>query len=46
MENLILKVREEFFKRLDEKPTWGRNQIKELFIHTLTNVLLDNLDKK
>lgn len=46
MKELIKEVMEEFFKELDNKPSWGREQIKDLFQITLNNVLLGNIDKK
>lgn len=45
MEKLIKEFREEFFKELEGKPTWGRNSVKELFIMTFNNTLLRNLKK-
>lgn len=33
----------EFFHHIDQKPSFGRNQIKELFIISLNNVLLKNI---
>jgi len=40
MGKLIRRFREAFFAAIDEKPSWGREQIKELFLITLNNVLL------
>lgn len=37
---------EEFAKRIDKKPSWGKDQIKQLAIITLNDVLLGNLDKE
>lgn len=45
MRELIKRFREEFFKELDSKPSWGKDQIKALFIHTLNNVLLGNINE-
>jgi len=41
---LIHKFQEELFKQLDSKPSWGKDQVKELFIITLNNVLLGIVD--
>ena len=46
MRKVIQKFRDAFFKKLDEKPSWGTNSIKELFIITLVNSLLDDEDSK
>ena len=46
MRQVIKKFRDEFFKKLDEKPSWGTNSIKELFVITLVNTLLGGEDEK
>ena len=46
MRKLIAKFRDEFFKQLDAKPSWGKDSIKELFILTLNNVLLGNMKEE
>jgi hypothetical protein len=46
MRKLITAFRDEFFKELDKKPSWGTNSIKELFIITLNNVLLGGYHDK
>jgi len=45
MRKFMIKFREAFFKELDSKPSWGKDQIKALFIVTLNNVLLDRQDE-
>ena len=44
MKNILLKFKEEFFYQLDKKPSWGAKAIKNLFIITLNNVLLNNTE--
>ena len=46
MRQIIKKFRDEFFSKLDEKPSWGTNSIKELFVITLVNTLLGAEDEK
>lgn len=38
----IEKFRLEFFHAVSQKPSFGQNQVKELFIISLNNVLLNN----
>lgn len=40
---LMILFREAFFAAIDSKPSWGRDQIKELFLITLNNVLLGRI---
>ena len=40
---IVDNIREEFFKKIDAKPTWGRQSIKELFILSVTDSLLKTL---
>jgi len=40
MRKIINRFRQIFFKSLDEKPSWGREEIKNLFMLSLTNALL------
>lgn len=44
MRKIIDRFRTLFFKALDEKPSWGKEQIKDLFMLTLTNALLGKID--
>lgn len=46
MRELIRAFRTEFFKELDKKPSWGKDSIKELFILTLNNVLIGNINEE
>jgi len=43
MRRILLLFRKEFFKELDAKPSWGRRDIKELFIIVFNNVLIGNV---
>lgn len=43
---LMTLFREAFFAAIDSKPSWGRDQIKELFLITLTNVLLGKIKEE
>ncbi len=40
MRKIINRLRQIFFKALDQKPSWGKDQIKELFMLSLTDALL------
>lgn len=44
MKEFIEKLRIEFFSELDKKPTWGRQQIKELFMMSIYNSMLNKKD--
>lgn len=33
------KIEEEFFKKLEEKTSWGRNDLKEMYMKTKADVL-------
>lgn len=40
MREIIDRFRELFFESLDSKPSWGREEIKNLFMLTLVSALL------
>ena len=44
MKNILIKFRNEFEFQVNKKSSWGQKEIKELFIITLNNVLLDNTE--
>mgnify|MGYP000978015811 CR=1 FL=1 len=39
MKDFIIKLEQEFDKQLADKPTYGRNQVKEHFLRACVNVL-------
>lgn len=45
-ESIIQETKEEFFKRIDEKNSWGKNEIKNLFLETLTDVMIKRVENK
>jgi len=42
MKEILSKFKEEFFKELEMKPSWGKEQIKELYIITLNKILIES----
>lgn len=44
MKEILLKLRLELFFQLDKKPSWGTKELKDLFILTMNNVLLDHTE--
>lgn len=44
MKKLILRIQEVFFQKLQAKTSWGKNEIITLYQHSVTQVLLENLD--
>ncbi len=40
----IEEFRKEFFFQVSKKPSFGQNQVKELFIIAMNNVLLNNTE--
>lgn len=45
-ESIIQETKEEFFKKIDEKNSWGKNEIKTLFLETLNKVMIERLNGK
>jgi len=43
--NLFSIFKEAFYKRLMEKTSWGRNDLKKMFLECLNDVLISNLPK-
>lgn len=45
MKKLLEEFKNSLFKELEVKPSWGKEQVKELFILTLNEVLLEKYEK-
>lgn len=43
---VIEQIQEEFFKRLDEKTSWGKEKLKNLYLEVKTKVLTNALEEK
>lgn len=43
---LLEKLQIEFFKKLEQKTSWGRKEVKELYLTTKNEVLLAEVDKQ
>ncbi len=41
---MLTHFRKEFEHQIDKKPSWGQKEVKELFIITMNNVLLENME--
>ena len=44
--SIIQKTKEEFFKRIEEKNSWGKNEIKTLFLQIMNEVLINEIEKR
>jgi len=44
MKELQNKVKEEFFRRLEEQTNWGKNQVEQLYIEVERDVYLEYLN--
>lgn len=47
LQNVMDKVKEEFFKRVDQKNGWGKNEIKQQYLeatHAVFNQILDGIE--
>lgn len=46
-ESKLLKELEiKFFEKLEEQTSWGKEQLKKMFLQVKSDVVLDALDKK
>lgn len=43
MKNIILQIQEEFLKALQEKNSWGKNEVHLLYLSVCTKVLSDKV---
>lgn len=44
--HILIRVKEEFFKELEKKTSWGKEQLKKLYIEIESKVLLEALNEK
>lgn len=44
--HIILAIKEEFLKRLEMKNSWGKNEVKDLFLNTVLDVTYDKSNKQ
>lgn len=47
LQNVMDKIKDEFFKRIDQKTGWGKNEIKREYLeatHVVFNNLLDGIE--
>jgi len=42
---LIQTIEEKFFERLEDKTSWGKEEVKKLFLVVKADVLLDRLEE-
>ena len=43
---IIEAMRVKFFKRIESKTGWGKEQLKQEFEHSMTEVLVDLINKR
>jgi uncharacterized membrane protein YcaP (DUF421 family) len=43
---IIKEIEDRFFKKLEEQTSWGKEQLKKMFLQVKSDVLLDELDKE
>jgi hypothetical protein len=43
---LILRIQELFFKALEAKTSWGRNEIKDMYSGAVMHALLEHIDSQ
>ena len=41
---ILKRAQEIFFEKLQEKTNWGRTQIKEMWIESMNEALMESLD--
>jgi len=45
MENVVIKIQEEFFKELETKTGWGKEDVKKLYLKISVRVMADECIK-
>lgn len=43
---LIQRIQELFFKALEAKTSWGRNEIKDIYSGTVVQAILEHIDSQ
>lgn len=42
---ILTRIQEEFFKKLQEKTSWGRNELKTMYMEVKNKVLIEHLQQ-
>lgn len=45
IKKIMLDLERKLFQKLEEKPSWGKEQLKKMFLQIKSDVLLDNITK-